>query len=71
MNRLQEQLKIKSHSTLSKWRNFKAVVPPDKAAMLERITGIDRRKFCWPDEFGNPWPDVKAMFKKHKNKRAA
>lgn len=25
------------------------------AAQLEKVTGIDRRKFLWPEEFGDPW----------------
>lgn len=24
---------------------------------LEKITGIDRRKWLYPDEFGNPWTE--------------
>jgi len=27
---------------------------PELAAQLERITGIDRRAWLWPDEFENP-----------------
>ena len=27
---------------------------------LEKITGIDRRKFMYPNEFGDPWPDTLA-----------
>lgn len=27
---------------------------PETAAKLERATGIDRRAWCWPDEFENP-----------------
>ncbi len=27
---------------------------PEVAARLERVTGIDRRSWLWPDEFHNP-----------------
>lgn len=28
---------------------------PETAKELERITGLDRRMFMYPDEFGDPW----------------
>lgn len=67
MNRLQEQLDLKSHSSISKYRRGITLISTEKGKRLEQITGIDRRKFCWPDEFGNPWPEVDAMFKNKKS----
>jgi hypothetical protein len=43
--------------TLIKARR-KGSTRPDTAKELERITGIDRRKFLYPDEFGDPWPEL-------------
>ena len=44
---------------------------PETARELERITGLDRRMFLWPDEFGDPWEIIlngngRAPFNKEK-----
>lgn len=60
---LQRDLGIKSYSTIYKWSKCINPVFPDWGEKLELVTGIDRRKFCWPKEFGNPWPDVEMIYK--------
>ena len=40
--------------TLIKARRFQST-KPETAKELERVTGLDRRMFMYPDEFGDPW----------------
>ena len=43
--------------TLVKVRRF-GTTKPSTARELELLTGVDRRRFLWPDEYGNPWPEI-------------
>ena len=43
--------------TLVKCRRF-GTTKGITAKQLEAVTGIDRRCFIWPDEFGDPWPEI-------------
>ena len=40
--------------TLIKARRARST-KPETAKELERVTGLDRRMFMYPDEFGDPW----------------
>lgn len=62
MKKLHEQLGLKNHSPISKWRNRHQEVAPKYAKKLEQLTGIDRRRFVWPDEFGDPWEELKLIY---------
>ncbi len=37
------------------------------APKLEEITGIPRLRFLYPDEFGDPWPEVVRMQRQSKS----
>lgn len=62
---IQASLNLKTYSTVYKWVTGKACIPTDKGKALEKLFSIDRRKFCWPDEFGTPWPEVEYSRKKN------
>jgi len=42
-------------SILSRYLNRKRGLSPMSARALERVTGIDRRAWLWPEEFHNPY----------------
>ena len=44
-------------STIRKGRE-RRTIGTSLAKRLEKVTGIDRRLFVWPDDFGDPWPLV-------------
>ncbi len=62
---MDKKLKIKDlakslgrhQSTISRWFNGTRNISKNDAAELERLTGIDRRAWLWPDEFPNPLLD--------------
>ena len=56
--KIKKALGLKSYSTVYKWAKKIHGVTPVVAKQLEEITGIDRRRFCWPEEFSDPWPEV-------------
>lgn len=60
---IKDDLCIKTHSTPYKWVNDINGVSKKAAKSLESLTGISRLRFLYPDEFGNPWPDVEALYK--------
>lgn len=35
---------------------------PGLAAKLEGFLGIDRRRWIWPEEFGDPWDKFNEMY---------
>lgn len=43
--------------TLDKART-KGTTSTKLARRLEELTGIDRRRFLYPSEFGDPWPEI-------------
>ena len=59
--KLKKMLGLSSYSTVYKWVKRINPVSINTAKRLEKITGIDRRRFCWPDDFGDPWHDVKRV----------
>jgi len=36
---------------------------PKLAKKLEQVLGIDRRRWLWPDEFGDPWQALEEKYK--------
>ncbi|WP_139163863.1 helix-turn-helix transcriptional regulator [Desulfoluna spongiiphila] len=46
---------------LSDIKNGRRRVTPSLALKIEQVTGIDRRKWLWPDEFGCPWEELKKI----------
>jgi len=50
----QAMIPTRHPDTLQKARRL-GTTRPGTAKELERVTGLDRRMFLWPDEFGNPW----------------
>lgn len=37
---------------------------PNLAKRLEEVTGIDRRRWLWPEDFGDPWLAFKEKYEK-------
>lgn len=65
LRKIKKMLETKSITTPYKWVKGLNRVTASTAKRLEDLTGIDRRKFCWPDEFGDPWAEVEQILKKN------
>ena len=46
---------------LSDIKNKRRQLTPQLAKRIEQMTGIDRRKWLWPNEFGCPWGELKKL----------
>ena len=57
MKALAESCKVHI-DTLFKIKRGVSGPSPKLARLLEKETGIDRRKWVWPDDFGNPWDEL-------------
>lgn len=49
--------------TIFKIKRGNSSPSPSLAKKLEKITGIDRLKWLYPDEFGSPWEKDTASIK--------
>ena len=51
--------------TIFRIRRADNMPSPDLAVRLEKALKIDRRRWLWPDEFGDPW---KVFYDRYKKK---
>ena len=55
-----------THSAVSKWKTGRTEMRAAHAKKLEQLTGINRLRFLYPDEFGDPWREVKEIMEPKK-----
>lgn len=63
LKKIKNDLSIKTHNTPYKWTRELNGVSKKAAKKLEKITGINRLRFLYPDEFGPPWDELESFYK--------